>query len=137
MSVKRPEGSSGANVESLNAFKSQDVQKAKLSEQLAEHLDSLGSAGSTPTQNAPENKTLQALQNIAANADLSTAQQAQAAVHQSAQMLVKSRINEEFREQQRVADMIDEVSDFVATDPLLQGKLLKVLRRLKEKKQKK
>ena len=135
MSVKRPGSPLSSGAESLEPLESKDLQKSVRTGQFASQLDALetAAAGGGDGTNRAESASMQGLRQIAANADLSTPGQALAAIRESAQFLINSRINEKFREQKKVSDMVDELSDFVAEDPFLGTKLKKILERLKEK----
>ena len=136
MSVKRPGSPLSSGAESLEPLDSKDLQKSVRTGQFASQLDALetaaGGEGAGEVSGA-KNETLQQLGQIAANADLTSAGQALAAIRESARFLINSRINEKFREQDKVTSMIEELSDFVAEDPFLGTKLKKILERLKEK----
>lgn len=135
MSVKRPSSPLSSGSEPLEPLNSKELQKAVKSEQFGAELAGLENAAEGD-QTAPisqkQAETLQNLREIAANADLSTPQQAQAAVRQSAHYLIKSRIQEKFREKEEVSEMLDDLSGFVSNDPYLHRKLKNILERLKE-----
>ncbi len=137
MSVKRPGSPLSSGAESLEPLDSKDLQKSISTGQLASQLDALETAASSGGESAgevssPKSEALQQLWQIAANADLSTPEQALAAIRESAQFLINSRINQKLREQQKVFRMVEELSDFVAEDPFLGTKIKKILERLKE-----
>ncbi len=135
MSVKRPSSPLSSGAESLETLDSKDLQKSVRTGQFASQLDALETAAVSGGGEAggPESSAMQGLRQIAENADLSTPGQALAAIRESAQFLINSRINEKFREQEKVSDMVDELSEFVAEDPFLGTKLKKILERLKQK----
>lgn len=137
MSVKRPSSPLGSGSEPLDSLNSkQQLQETVKSGQLGAELTALeGVAEGEQTQqlSQKQTETLQNLRAIAANADLSTPQQAAAAVRQSAHYLIKSRIQEKFREQQEVSDLLEDLSQFVSNDPYLHRKLKNILERLKNK----
>ena len=135
MSVKRPGSPLSSGAESLEPLDSKDLQKSVRTGQFASQLDALETAATSGGDgtNGTENASMQGLRQIAAGADLSTPGQALAAIRESAQFLINSRIKEKYREQEKVSDMVEELSDFVAEDPFLGTKLKKILERLKEK----
>lgn len=135
MSVKRPGSPLSSGAESLAPLDSKDLQKAVQSGQFASQLDALetAAAGGGDGANGPESASMQGLRQIASNSDLSTPGQQLAALRESARFLINARINEKFREQEKVSGMVEELSDFVAEDPFLGVKLKKILERLKEK----
>jgi hypothetical protein len=121
--------------ESLEPLESKDLQKTIGTGQFASQLDALETAAASggDAADGTESASLQSLKQFAANADLSTPEKTLAAIRESAHILINSRINEKFREREKVAGMIEELSDFVADDPFLGTKLKKILERLKEK----
>lgn len=135
MSVKRPSSPLSSGSEPLEPLNSKELQKAVKSEQFGADLAALENAaeGEQTAQISPKQaETLKNLREIAANADLSTPQQAFAAVRQSAHYLIKSRIQEKFREKEEVSEMLEDLSQFVSNDPYLHRKLKSILERLKE-----
>lgn len=106
-----------------------DVAKAIKGEKFAETLSALASG---PTENAELNSTRELLAQIALNSDLSNDAGTSAALSQSAQILVKSRLGQNLRNSPKSEQMIRELSEFVSDDPFLKTKLLSVLRRLNE-----
>lgn len=135
MSVKRPGSPMSSGGESLEPLESKDLQKTIGTGQFASQLDALETAAASggDAADGTESASLQSLKQFAANADLSTPEKTLAAIRESAHILINSRINEKFREREKVAGMIEELSDFVADDPFLGTKLKKILERLKEK----
>lgn len=134
MSVKRPGSPLSSGAESLEPLDSKDLQKTVKSGGFASQLEALETAAADGASGADttESVSLQSLRQIAANSDLSTPGQTLAAIRESAKFLINSRINEKFREREKVAGMVEELSDFVAEDPFLGIKLKKILERLKE-----
>lgn len=136
MSVKRPGSALSSGAEPLEPLDSKELQKAVRSGEFASQLDALESAtGASEADGAgkAETKTMQGLRQIAANADLSTKERTEAAIRESARFMVKTRIKEQFQENERIAGMVEELSGFVAGDPYLGKKLETILQRLKEK----
>lgn len=135
MSVKRPGSALSSGAESLEPIDSKDLRKSVTGGQFASQLDALETAAASGGDGAEgtESASMQSLRQIASNTDLSSDGQVQAAIRESACLLINSRINEKFRKQEKVAGMVEELSDFVADDPFLGMKLKKILERLKEK----
>ena len=136
MSVKRPSSPLSSGSEPVEPLNSKELQKAVKSEQFGADLAALENAVEGQQTAFPlsqkQAETLKNLREIAANADLSTPQQAFAAVRQSAHYLIKSRIQEKFLEQEKVTELLEDLSGFVSNDPYLHRKLKSILERLKE-----
>ncbi|HWS52569.1 MAG TPA: hypothetical protein VN228_00470, partial [Pyrinomonadaceae bacterium] len=71
------------------------------------------------------------LEQIAQGADLQTSEGAATAVRESARLMIRSRLHEKFRQSEQGASLVEKMSEFVASDPLLNSKLLGILQRLK------
>lgn len=84
-------------------------------------------ADASPTESPTHN----ALAQIAAGANLNSAESALAAVRESAHFLVKSRLKENLRESPQGKKISDELGNYIVRDPFLQRKILSVLQRLK------
>ena len=136
MSVKGPTSPLSSGAEPLEPLDSKDLQKTvqsgKFASELSQALESAATeaAGETAQTDSP---TLQGLKGIAANADFATEEKLQSAIRESAKFMIKSRIQDKFKERESVSDMLDELSEFVTKDPLLNRKLKSILERLKQK----
>lgn len=129
MSVKRPGSALSSGAEPLEPLDSKEIlQKSVKGGDFASQLEALESAAAGETSLAQESPTLQGLRSIAANPNLS----GEAAVRESARFMVNSRISEKYRDNEKVSAMIEELTDFVASDPFLGKKLEKILQQLKE-----
>lgn len=107
-----------------------DIAKAIKGEKFSDTLHALA-AGETATS-AAANRTRETLMQIAWENDLTNEEQTAAALRQSAEVLVKSRLGEKFQASEQSAKVISDLSDFVSDDPLLKGKLLSVLKKLRD-----
>ena len=135
MPVKGPSSPLSSGAEQLEPLDPKELQKAVKSGQIAADLAAIESAASENAGSAApaENPTLQSLRDIAANSDFSTKEKTEAAIRESARFMVKSRIKDKFREQEKVSEIVEELSGFVASDPFMHNKLLKILQQLKDK----
>lgn len=104
-----------------------DIARAVKGEKFAETLSALEAAATDGTAAPSAART--ALTAIASQYDLSDEAERQKALRESAEILVKSRLNEKFK---NAGKAIGELSDFVAADPLLKNKLLSVLQKLSD-----
>lgn len=102
-----------------------DIAKAVKGEKFASALSSLEAAADAGAPNA----TRSALNDIAVQYDLSNEENRQAAIEESAEFLVKSRLGDEHKKSEKV---IKDLSKFVADDPFLKSKLLSVLQKLRD-----
>jgi hypothetical protein len=103
-----------------------DIAKAVKGDKFAEALSALESASMT---DAAPSATQTALTQIASQYDLSNEQNQQSALKESAEFLVKSRLNDEFKNSEKV---VEDLSSFVTDDPFLKTKLLSVLQKLSD-----
>jgi hypothetical protein len=74
------------------------------------------------------------LQKIASDSDLGDSEGALAAVKQSAQFMIGSRLKKDFRESNEGQKLIDDLSDSVSGDPSLNRRILGILQKMKGKK---
>jgi hypothetical protein len=134
MSVKKTSSPLSSGAESLDPLggagqtqRGERVEKnfeAALAE-LAGEVESAGAAGGA------ENPTRAAFQQIAANADLEAPEEALAAVRESARYLVGSRLKEDLRESEQGRKIAEDLSVYIARDPLMHRKILSILQKLK------
>jgi len=112
-------------VSGADAPDEKDIAKAIKGEKFAETLSALETAAETSAPSAART----ALTAIASQYDLSNENEQREALRESAEFLVKSRLNEKYKKADKV---IGELSDFVADDPFLKTKLLSVLQKLSD-----
>jgi hypothetical protein len=132
MSVKGPRSPLSSGAESLEPLSPQDLQRAVKSDkfeaalaQLANQIEQGGQA------EAAANPARSALGQIAGSADLNTPEGAFAAVRESARFLVKSRLQEKYKDTEQGEKASDELSEYVAQDPFLHRRVLGILQKLK------
>lgn len=130
MKVNRPGSPLSSGAEPVDSLDPQELQKAVKSERFAAALSQLeaqaaegGAGASSPMRSA--------LARIARNSNLTTGEGAADAVRESARFMIRSRLHEKFRQSEQGTGLIEKLSDLVASDPLLQTKLLNILQRLK------
>ena len=75
--------------------------------------------------------TRAALQEIAEGSDLGTREGAIAAIRESAGYMISSRLNKRFRDTKQGAALIETLSEYVSNDPLLNSKILSILKKIK------
>jgi hypothetical protein len=80
---------------------------------------------------ASSNPVRAGLEEVANNSTLTDGEGAATAVRESARFMVCSRLNEKFRESEQGTTLVERLSEFVATDPLLHSKLLGILHKVK------
>jgi hypothetical protein len=114
-------------VSGANAPDEKDVAKAIKGGKFTEALSALESAA---TDGAPASRAAATLTEIAAQYDLSNEENRQAAVRESAEFLVKSRLGEQYRDSEKT---IKDLGKYVAEDPFLKSKLLSILQKLSVK----
>lgn len=95
--------------------------------QLAQ-LEAQMSAGQTPSATGV---TRFALTQIAMSADLSTSEGAASAVRESARFMIRSRLGRKLEGTEQGRHLVEGMSAYVASDPLLKEKLLNILHRVK------
>jgi hypothetical protein len=125
--TQSPLGSGGA--EPLNP---RDLRKA-VRGNFAEALSGLEAGGepqaATQASGADGVNTV-ALEQIARGADLTSAEDAQRAVRESARLLISSRLGPGHRTTEQGVELVESLSEYVAADPLLKTKLLNILKKL-------
>jgi gamma-glutamyl:cysteine ligase YbdK (ATP-grasp superfamily) len=130
MKVNRPGSPLSSGAEPLDPLDPKELQEAVKGERFAAALSQLD-AQTTGGAGGPANPTRTALEEIAQGADLLTAEGAATAVRESARLMIRSRLHEKFRQSEQGSTLVEKLSEFVASDPLLNAKLLGILQRLK------
>jgi hypothetical protein len=131
MKVNRPGSplSSGAEpVEQLDARELQQALKGERFNAALAQLEAQAAGGADQTSSP----TRAALSQIAESANLSSSEGAAAAVRESARFMVRSRLSEKFRDTEQASTLVERLSEFVASDPLLHSKLLGILQKVKQ-----
>jgi hypothetical protein len=130
MKVNRPGSPLSSGAEPLEQLDPQELQTALRSERFNAALSQLeaqaaGGAGDTSSP------TRAALAQIADSSNLSSNEGAATAVRESARFMVRSRLNEKFRDTEQGSTLVERLSEYVASDPLLHSKLLGILQKVK------
>ena len=129
MKVNRPGSPLSSGAEPLDPLDPQELQKAVKGERFAAALSQF-EAQAAGTGGA-QNPVRSALEEIARGSDLSSGEGASAAVRESARFMIRSRLQEKFRQTEQGETLVERMSEFVTADPLLNAKLLVILQRLK------
>ncbi len=130
MKVNRPGSPLSSGAEPVEPLDPQELQNAVKSERFAAALSQL-EAQTAEGASGASSPMRSALARIAQNSNLSTGEGAADAVRESARFMIRSRLHEKFRRSERGEGLVEELSDLVASDPLLHTKLLGILQRLK------
>ena len=139
MKVNRPGSPLSGGSEPLDPLDPRELQRVVKGERLAAALSELeAQAGAEQTAQAAgasgqSAATRTALEQIARDANLSNPEEASAAVRESARFMIKFRLGKEHRDTQQGESLVDELSEYVAADPLLKSKLLQILTKIKAK----
>ena len=130
MKVNRPASPLSGGAEPLEPLDPKELQNAVKSERFAAALSQLEAQAAGGGREAA-NPTRAALEQIAQGANLSNNEGAATAVRESARYMVRSRLHERFRKSDQGRRLVDNLSEFVTSDPLLNAKLLSILQRIK------
>jgi hypothetical protein len=130
MKVNRPGSPLSSGAEPLEPLDPQELQRTVKSGRFEAALSQLESqaAGQTGASASP---TRAALAQIAGSANLGSQEGMATAVRESARYMIRSRLHEKFRDTEQGTRLVENLSEYVATDPLLNSKLSAILRRLK------
>ena len=131
MKVNRPGSPLSSGAEPLEPLDPQELKNAVKSERFAAALSQLESQPAEGAQPAGMSQARAALEQIAQGANLSSSEGAADAVRESARYMIRSRLHEKFRHTEQGSRLVENLSEYVATDPLLNTKLLSLLQRLK------
>ena len=130
MKINRPGSPLSSGAEPVDAPDAQELQKALEGERFSAVLSQLEAQAAGGEGGAPS-AVRSALSRIARESNLSTGEGAADAVRESARFMIRSRLGERFRRSEQGDGLVEKLSDFVASDPLLHSKLLGILQRLK------
>src|SRR5215207_1984382 len=108
----------------------EELQRALEGERFSAVLSQL-EAGGAEGQGGAAGAVRSALSRIARESNLSTGEGAADAVRESARFMIGSRLREKFRQSEQGDGLVEKLSEFVTSDPLLHSKLLGILQRLK------
>jgi hypothetical protein len=131
MKIKRPESPFQASAEPLEPD-AQAIARKEFADTLSQieagvsasdRGQSSGTAGSGALRTA--------LQQIAQRSDLSNPDEATQAVKQSAGFMIESRLSQAFKQAEQGQRLVENLSEYIASDPLLRPKLLSILKKMK------
>jgi hypothetical protein len=133
MKINRPGDPLTGSTEPLDPRDLQNLVKGERFEAVLSELE--GQAGTTSANTvdnaAAMGETRAALTRIASGADLANAGQSVMAVRESARYMISSRLSKQYRETEEGERVIEGLSEYVASDPLLKSKLLSILKKVK------
>ena len=130
MKVNRPGSPLSSGAESVEPADAQELQNALKAERFNAALAQL-EAQAAGGKGGAQGPMRAALAQIADASNLSSSEGAAAAVRESARFMVRSRLNEKFRNSEQGSTLVERLSEFVASDPLLHSKLLGILQKVK------
>src|SRR5215212_5196491 len=130
MKVNRPGSPLSSGAESVEPAEAQELQNALKTERFNAALAQLEAQAASGTGGA-QSPVRAALAQIADASNLSSSEGAATAVRESARLMVRSRLNEKFRDTEQGSTLVERLSEFVASDPLLRSKLLGILQKVK------
>ncbi|HEX7314745.1 MAG TPA: hypothetical protein VF297_12540 [Pyrinomonadaceae bacterium] len=128
MKVNRPASPLSSGAEPLEPLDPQELQQAVKGERFAAALSNL----EAQTAGGASNPVRAGLEQIARGSTLTEGEGAASAVRESARFMIRSRLHEKFRQSEQGQKLVEKMSEYVAADPLLNAKLLSILRKLKE-----
>lgn len=133
MKINRPGDPLTGSTDPLEPRDLQNVVKGERFEAVLSELESQAgtTAGNTVDNSQAMSATRAALTSIAKEADLANANQALAAVRESARFMIGSRLSEQYRMTEEGERLIEGLSEYVASDPLLKSKILSILQKVK------
>ena len=123
--------SSGA--EPLEPLDAGQLRKAVEGDRFAAALSQLEGQGATQGAGQPSeamSATRAALAEIANSSNLASSEGAAAAVRESARYMIRSRLDEKYRDTEQGQRVVKDLGAYVASDPLLKSKLLSILKQI-------
>lgn len=132
MAIKKTSSPLSSGAESLDPLGGKEaIQSGKVDKSfesaLAELSGQVEQSGAGETESAAKS----AFKQIAADANLDSADGALTAVRESARYLVNTRLKEEMRDSEEGKKISDDISGYISKDPFLHKKILGILQRLK------
>jgi len=133
MKVNRPGEPLTGSTEPLEPRDLQNLVKGERFEAVLSELEGQAGAGqgNTVDNSAAVSATRVALAEIANNADLANAGQTLSAVRESARYMIRSRLGGQYRKTEEGERLIEGLSEYVASDPLLRSKIVSILQKVK------
>jgi hypothetical protein len=133
MKINRPGEPMTGATEPLDPRDLQNLVKGERFEAVLSELE--GQAGAS-VPNSVDNSTAMSatravLAGIASGADLANAGQSLSAVRDSARYMISSRLSKQYRKTEEGERVIEGLSEYVASDPLLKSKILSILQKVK------
>ncbi len=127
MKVNKPKS---PYVSGTDAPDEKDIAKAVKGERFADTLAALDAGDVNGSDRL--NPTREVLAQIASQSDLSSDDGISTALRQSAEILVKSRLSDRFKESDKGVQTVKDLTNFVSDDPFFKTKLLSVLQKLRD-----
>ena len=133
MKINRPGDPLTGSTEPLEPRDLQNLVKGERFEAVLTELEGQASAGmaNTVDNSVAMSATRAALAEIASGADLANASQSLSAVRESARYMIRSRLSKQYRKTEEGERIIEGLSEYVASDPLLKSKILSILQKVK------
>jgi len=133
MKVNRTGNPLTGATEPLDPRDLQNLVKGERFEAVLSELEGQAGAGAANTADtsAAVSSTRAALTEIAGGADLANASQSLKAVRESARYMISSRLSKQYRKSEEGERLVEGLSEYVASDPLLKSKILSILQKVK------
>jgi len=133
MKINRTGNPLTGGTEPLDPRDLQNHVKGERFEAVLSELEGQAGAGvsNTVDNSAAMSSTRAALARIASGADLANASQSLSAVRDSARFMISSRLSKQYRQTEEGERVIEGLSEYVASDPLLKSKILSILQKVK------
>jgi hypothetical protein len=136
LKIKRPDSLFQASTEPLDP--NQATESSGVRGEFADALSQVESALDRGGVRAPgtsvggsSSAIREALVVIASRSDLSQTEQANKALRESAQFMIRSRLADRYRDSRQSTRLVEGLSEYVINDPFLKRKLLSILKRIK------
>jgi hypothetical protein len=133
MKINRPGDPLSGSTEPLDPRDLQNLVKGERFESVLSDLEGLTSVNEPAEASGVSQmgSTRAALAKIAGGADLTNIGQSLLAVRESARYMIRSRLSKQYRETKEGERLIEGLSEYVSSDPLLKAKLLAILQKVK------
>jgi hypothetical protein len=133
MKINRPGDPLTGSTEPLDPRDLQNLVKGERFEAVLSELEGQGGASlaNTVDNSVAMSATRAALARIASGVDLTNAGQSLSAIRESARYMIGSRLSKQYRQTDEGERVIEGLSEYVASDPLLKSKILSILQKVK------
>jgi len=133
MKINRPGDALTGATEPLDPRDLQNLVKGERFEAVLSELEGQAGPGlaNSVDNSVAMSATRSELAKIASGADLANAGQSLAAVRESARYMIRSRLSKQYRQTEEGERVIEGLSEYVASDPLLKSKILSILQKIK------